>query len=151
MSGSAPGSGCLVGPKSGDAAADLNAVYARYLGLDCNGFAGNWSYENNGAVGPSTPVSDWAAASRVKFQRKSLPAVCKGDVIQYKNANHVAVIADVDAGTGRIYVVESCSETGCVGLQGEWHKIRHDGGNTFTIQQETRTREGHPVYIAPVL
>lgn len=142
----------LVAAKSGSAADDLADVYAKRLGLDCSGFVGNWARANGStAVGPETPVTDWAANSRVSFQRKSLAAVCPGDVIQYKNAGHVAVIAEVDRTGNRVFVIESCAETGCVGLQSEWHTIRHNSEGTFTIQQEARTRTDHPVHIAPVL
>lgn len=142
----------LVAAKSGSAADDLADVYAKRLGLDCSGFVGNWARANGStAVGPETPVTDWAANSRVNFQRKSLAAVCPGDVIQYKNAGHVAVIAEIDRARDRVFVIESCAETGCVGLQSEWHTIRHNSEGTFTIQQEARTRTDHPVYIAPVL
>lgn len=71
----------------------LQGVADAYIGLDCNGFVGNWAIYNvvPGASASYLPL-DWLSGRRL---RNSLAEIRPYDVVVWANGNHIAIIESV--------------------------------------------------------
>jgi len=89
---------------------DMNNYCRDYIGLDCNGFVGNYlKHEGLGNLGPSHKVSAFApAGSRVS----KMTDIRAGSVLVWTSGGHVAIVDEVDGfcradGTVHAMVAES--------------------------------------------
>ena len=73
----------------------LQKVADDYIGLDCNGFVGNWAIYNAvaGASASHLPL-DWISGRRV---RTTLAAIEQYDIVAWANGNHIGMIETVGA------------------------------------------------------
>ena len=73
----------------------LQNVCDTFLGLDCNGFVGNWlkKCDYSLRIGPNTRIQDILAARKVS--RMEIGDIQYADVIVWNNLSHVASIDDV--------------------------------------------------------
>jgi hypothetical protein len=103
----------------------------KYIGLDCNGFVGNYLRACGSDFGPSTEPLDFAPAG---WRRSKLIDVARRDVLSWTDKSHVAIIDDRDMGVvwvwhdhilteARVWVCESCGTTTVAG------DVHHDGLN----------------------
>jgi hypothetical protein len=76
----------------------LQNVCDAFLGLDCNGFVGNWlrKCDYTLRIGPNTRIKDILAARKVA--RMSIDQIQYADVIVWTNLSHVAAVDDVSGG-----------------------------------------------------
>lgn len=86
----------------------LQNVCDTFLGLDCNGFAGNWlkKCDYTLRIGPNTRIQDILAARKVA--RTSIDEIEYADVIVWTNLSHVAAIDDVPVeGVAKVNICQS--------------------------------------------
>jgi hypothetical protein len=89
----------------------IHRVVDQYIGLDCNGFVGNWAMAAGvrGATAQRAPL-DWLSHGRV---RRTLDEIRAGDVIVWHSGTHIAAVESTYAFTTGptprrdMYVVES--------------------------------------------
>ncbi len=131
-----------------------------YMGLDCNGFVGNYAQAIGSTLTPSTYIGDFA---KELYRRRTMETVQPNDVLVWPNYGHIAIIddtrpiqTDVKGNPTRdCTVVESTAANltgGGDGLQQSMYRLlsvnKHN--RRFTVE---RPRGGHhtEVYIAPLL
>jgi hypothetical protein len=134
---------CHAGPGAGagaglDAAAGIRQVADSYVGLDCNGFVGNWARMAGvrHATAQRAPL-DWLSHTRV---RRRLEDVSPFDVLVWANGCHIAVLENCDAPTAsarRRHAEVAESSTG--GIQLHPYVIR-------TVSTPTTVTRDHHTY-----
>lgn len=73
----------------------LQAFSDKYLGLDCNGFVGNYVQRARlSNLGPSNYPSEYFSRYR-RNMRKTLNDICAGDILVWANFQHIAIIDTV--------------------------------------------------------
>lgn len=104
----------------------LQAFTDKYLGLDCNGFVGNYVRRARlSTLGPSNYPSEYFSRHRKRL-RKTLNDVSNGDILVWTNMQHIAIIDTVlqlETGT-RVSVCQSTAG----GPQQGWYWLRSSGG-----------------------
>lgn len=89
----------------------------KYIGLDCNGYVGNWAKHNRVklggfGVGANTSLRDYAAKNQDK-KRTSVGDLRQGDVLVWVTNPHIALVEMVvDDGMGTFIVCESAKSLG---------------------------------------
>jgi hypothetical protein len=86
----------------------LQNISNEFIGLDCNGFVGNWLAAADGSLGlkPDTPPRYFRKPH--KTLRAKVDDIQLGDVVTWASGVHVAAIDDVpDAGNQNFYICQS--------------------------------------------
>ncbi len=104
--------------------------YKRNMGLDCNGFAGNYAKAIGAGYGPETFIPNFAPAGN---RRQMLDDILPGDVIVW-NPTHIATIQG-RRGDGDFDIVESNGETEVQGLGNTTRRLKETGSDSFKIQK----------------
>ena len=104
----------MLDPKK-DVAAQLQSICDKYIGLDCNGFVGNWATAN-GITRFNSQSAPADIASLYRNKRKSLDDIEDFDVLGFPN--HIAVVQSVGSLIGKdrlqVTVAESFGKMMCV-------------------------------------
>lgn len=145
-----------------DQAAGVRDYCDKYIGLDCNGFAGNYARATGRAKGPSTPIPSFAPKSDLRARIEDVQA---DDVMVWTDYSHITVIHSIDPVTtgpdGKpardCVVVESSAHnpskaalTQHGGLQHSTYSIRSVGADkVFAIERPKGDALIH-AYIAPL-
>jgi hypothetical protein len=133
----------LGGDPWGDKRMDLWRHCKSYIGLNCNGFVGNYA-RRIGVAGrsPSIGALDYAPANK---RRTSLGAIRANDVLVWTNGNHIAIIDRLNPG-GSFTVAESTADVD--GFCVSEYRVEDLQGDKFTVLPERGTKR--EVYIAPL-
>jgi hypothetical protein len=77
----------------------MQKITSEFIGLDCNGFVGNWAQKADHALKlePNTPPRGFY--DRHKTVRKAVDEIQAGDVVVWTNFCHIAAI-DTESGAG---------------------------------------------------
>lgn len=135
----------------GSLSATLADFYKRNMGLDCNGFAGNYAK----AIGHptfygETFIPHFAPPAR---RRRSLDEILPGDVIVW-DPKHIATIQG-RRDDGDFDIVESSGEPDVQGLGDSVRRLSHHGGDSFKVLKVypdgPRSTVGEPVFVATLL
>jgi hypothetical protein len=111
----------------------LATVCEKYIGVDCNGFVGNYGKENAlPRADPNLVPSLWKNVGPIDQWRSSVDAISPLDVLIWPHGAHIAIIDSVDNGLFTI-----CQSTGGGGPQ---TSARH------TITAAGKTAEGDPQF-----
>ncbi|MCU0229544.1 MAG: hypothetical protein MUF01_18085 [Bryobacterales bacterium] len=99
----------------------LQKMADRCMGLDCNGFVGNYTkrlgmMKADGHYGPNTPSSKYAADG---LMRESQDQVQARDVLIWDSPRHIAIVHSVCHPGDALLVTESASSLG--GLDTRWY------------------------------
>lgn len=153
----------LYDPKfASDPAAGVRDYCDKYLGLDCNGFVGNYARAIGKNKVPNTLIQQYAP---VEARRKRIEDVQANDVLVWTDFSHIAVIHSVETMTtgtdGKpardCVVVESsganlAQTTSTVngGLQNSTYSLRAVGSNKVFYAERPKGRMRNAVYIAPL-
>jgi hypothetical protein len=145
-----------------DPAAGVRDYCDKYIGLDCNGFVGNYARATGRAKVPNTPIGSYAPD---KVRRTRIEDVKADDVLVWPDNGHIAVIHSIDSLTtgsdGKpardCVVVESTagnpsggSKTKNGGLQHSTYSIRAVGKDKIFQVERPKGRGRSRVYIAPL-
>ena len=121
----------------GSLSATVADFYKRNMGLDCNGFAGNYAKAIGTSYGPETMIPSFAPAGK---RRQKLDEILPGDVIIW-NPTHIATIQG-RRGDGDFDIVESNGEPEVQGLGNTIRRLRETGSDSIKIQKVYPTRMG---------
>jgi hypothetical protein len=85
----------------------LQKISDGFIGLDCNGFVGNWLRRTDPVlkIGAETPVPSFFG--RRKSQRKAIEDILAGDVVVWAHGLHVAVIDQEAPGGAHYHICQS--------------------------------------------
>lgn len=110
----------------------LAAFYLANMGLDCNGFAGNYAVAvgARSELGPDVYISRFAPAN---MRRRKLDEIQPGDVIVW-DPHHIATIQGRRS-DGHWDIVESNDEPEVKGLGNTVRELKETGGDTFKIRK----------------
>lgn len=142
-----------------DSAAGVRDYCDKYIGLDCNGFVGNYARHIRAGKIPDSLISSYVAKDKL---RTKIEDVMPNDVLVWPDFSHIAIVDSIQRmGTGRdakpardCVIVESTgsnpsggSNTTKGGLQNSTYSIRSVTGNLFKVE---RPKNGplNNVYIA---
>jgi hypothetical protein len=129
-----------------------------YMGLDCNGFVGNYARATGSTLTPSTYIGEFA---KEPDRRTKLEDVKPNDVLVWPDYGHIAIIDSIDpiitgpkGTTARdCLVVESTAADltgGGDGLQQSTYRILSvDKHKKFTVERPKGGQHTH-VYLAPL-
>jgi hypothetical protein len=70
----------------------LQAICDEYIGLDCNGFVGNWLRKRDRSLGLGPQQDPHTVYNRRKIVRSSVDEVQYCDIVVWRNFSHVAAI-----------------------------------------------------------
>jgi hypothetical protein len=116
----------------------LQAFCDAYIGLDCNGFVGNYAQRVNSKLGPDhTPKQYY---EHRESRRTTIDDVVNLDVIVWENFTHIAII-DSFADLKTVRIVQSTGG----GPQMTEHGLKPVGKGLFLIQPPTKV--GGTVYV----
>jgi len=88
-------------------------VCEKYIGVDCNGFVGNYAVENSlPGGGPNTLPNDWSNVGPVNKWRSTVAEIQPLDVLIWPDGAHIAIIDSVKNGQFAV-----CQSTGPGGPQ----------------------------------
>ena len=76
-----------------DPAAGVRDYCDKYIGLDCNGFVGNYARATGKAKVPNTPIGSYAPD---KVRRTRIEDVKADDVLVWPDNGHIAVIHSIE-------------------------------------------------------
>ncbi len=101
----------------------LQKMADRCMGLDCNGFVGNYTrrlgmMKADGHYGPNTPTSRYASSG---LMRESPEQVQPRDVLIWDSPRHIAIVHSLSKPGDWLLVTESASSLG--GLDTRWYKF----------------------------
>ena len=108
----------------------LQNISNEIIGLDCNGFVGNWltQVDSSLKLGPNSRPRDVFACRRV--QRKSVDEIQGTDIVVWENFSHIAAIdAPSDAGVPRFNICQSAGG----GPRINEYSIKPTGKDTFRL------------------
>jgi GH25 family lysozyme M1 (1,4-beta-N-acetylmuramidase) len=109
----------------------VQAFYRAYIGLDCNGFAGNYARAVGGTkLQPETPIPQFSPSSK---RRRKLEEILPGDLVIW-DPHHIATIQGRRP-DGYFDIVESNDETEVEGLGNTVRELTETGGDSFKIQK----------------
>jgi hypothetical protein len=152
----------LYDKKIADEAAGVRDYCDRYIGLDCNGFVGNYARATGRAKGPSTPIPSFAPKHAL---RAKIEDVAADDVMVWPDYGHITVIDSIgqvangpDGKPARdCVVVESTAanpsggaSTAHGGLQHSTYSIRSVGADKIFVVERPKGGHRSKVYIAPL-
>jgi len=109
----------------GDLGASLKAFYLAHIGLDCNGFAGNYARAIGSKYGPETSILAFAPASK---RVKKVADVRPGDVMVWKDNKHITTIQGRRP-DGLFDIVESNGDNTVKGLGTSVWELKETGGD----------------------
>lgn len=145
-----------------DTAAGVKDYCDKYIGLDCNGFVGNFARDTGTGKEPNTPIYSYAPKGR---RRTKLEDVQRNDVLAWTDDGHIAIIDSISpvvTGPGGkptrdAVVVESTagnpsggSDTAHGGLQHSTYCLRAIGPDQICKIERPKGKGTAAVYIAPV-
>lgn len=113
-----------------------------YIGLDCNGFVGNWAAQNRIKVAGSNASANlslrYYAARNQDKKRRGLDEMRLGDVMVWITKPHIAAVEMVvqDDPQGRFIVVESSKSLG--GLRASFYRLTSITRQMEKFQKENR-------------
>jgi peptidoglycan hydrolase-like protein with peptidoglycan-binding domain len=122
----------------GSLSATLADFYHRNMGLDCNGFAGNYAKALGTSFGPESAIPSFAPPGK---RRRKLDEILPGDVIIW-DPTHIATIQG-RRDDGDFSIVESNGEAEVQGLGNTTRRLKETGGDTFRIQKVYPDRLGN--------
>jgi hypothetical protein len=145
-----------------DTAAGVRDYCDKYVGLDCNGYVGNFARELGTGKEPNTPIPSYAPKNK---RRTKIEEVQANDVLAWTDNGHIAIIDSIDpvstAADGKpardCTVVESTasnpsggSSTVHGGLQHSTYSIRSVGSDLVFKVERPKGKHRSSVYIAPI-
>lgn len=145
-----------------DSAEGVKDYCDKYIGLDCNGFVGNFARDTGTGKEPNTPIYSYAPKGR---RRTKLEDVQRNDVLAWTDDGHIAIIDSISpmftGPTGKptrdAVVVESTAgntSTGTAtahgGLQHSTYCLRAIGPDQICKVERPKGKGTASVYIAPV-
>lgn len=145
-----------------DSAAGVREYCDNYIGLDCNGFVGNFARAIGAGKEPNTPIYSYAPKGK---RRLKLEDVRANDVLAWTDNGHIAVIDSISPVTtgsdGKpardCVVVESTAgnpsggkDTIHGGLQHSTYSIRTVGSDQIFKVERPKGKSLSSVYIAPI-
>lgn len=145
-----------------DPVAGIRDYCDKYIGLDCNGFVGNFAREIGTTKEPNTPIYSYAPKGK---RRTKLEDVQANDILAWTDNGHIAIIDKIDAMTtgsnGKpardCVVVESTAgnpsaskATSHGGLQHSTYCLRSVGADQIFKVERPKGKGLSSVYIAAV-
>ncbi len=145
-----------------DPAAGVRDYCDKYIGLDCNGFVGNYARATGRTKTPDTPIGEYAPKSAL---RSRIEDVQPDDVMVWPDHGHITVIHSIDPVTtgpdGKpardCVVVESTAAnpsggtlTKHGGLQHSTYSIRSVGKDKIFHVERPKGKHVSRVFIAPL-
>lgn len=121
----------------------LQTIADTYLGLDCNGFAGNWLRlaDPHLRLGPQQRADD--VRRKAKATRKSLGEIEYWDVMCYTKNEHIAIVEKRAESPGRFWVVQSAGG----GPRMNEYSFLPAGTNAFRLGAPTKLDVGNAFYV----
>lgn len=147
---------------SGDPVAGIRDYCDKYIGLDCNGFVGNFAREAGTGKVPNTPIGSYAPKGK---RRTKLEDVQANDILAWTDNGHIAIIDKIEpmsvGSNGKpardCLVVESTAgnpsgskATAHGGLQRSTYCLRSVGSDQIFKVERPKGKGLSSVYIAPV-
>jgi hypothetical protein len=129
----------------GSLSESIKQFYYNNIGLDCSGFAGNYARAIGSKYGPDTPILSFAPAGK---RVKKLADVAPGDVLVWKNNQHIATLQG-KRDDGFWDVVESNGDPFVKGLGNTVWELK-DGKSEVIVSKVVKGKASSPsqVYIA---
>ncbi len=122
----------------------LQDFYHRAIGLNCNGFVGNFATAAGTGQSPRTSISAYAPPAR---RIKKIAEIQRGDVMVWKNGAHITLI-EKNLGGGQFNVVESASENGAEGLGPTKWEIKETGSDVLHATRIGAAGSVRDIYVA---
>ena len=119
--------------ESDDPQVVLQAFCDAHVGLDCNGFVGNFARKIR-APGLGPQISPAQFYQRRRATRHTLEDVLNLDVIVWADASHIAVVDSFDASLQHVSIVQSTGG----GPQMSMHGLVPQGNGLFRIAPPTK-------------
>jgi hypothetical protein len=145
-----------------DPAAGVRDYCDKYIGLDCNGFVGNYARATGRAKTPDTPINSYAPKTALRSRIEDVRA---DDVLVWTDFGHIAVIHSIEPlATGPdgkpardCVVAESTAgnpsggaKTVHGGLQHSTYSIRAVGKDKLFVVERPKGKGRSSVWIAPL-
>lgn len=88
----------------------LQNIADEFLGLDCNGFVGNWILLCDKSLGLTEQSNPPVVKNAAKKRRMSFKEIEEWDVVIWDNMSHIAVIEQTSDSTSRLTMIQSAGE-----------------------------------------
>ena len=89
----------------------LQNIADEFLGLDCNGFVGNWILLCDKSLNLTEQSNPPVVKNAAKKRRMSFKDIEEWDVVIWDNMSHIAVIEQtLDSTAGRLTMIQSAGE-----------------------------------------
>lgn len=152
----------LYDKKIADEGAGVRDYCDKYIGLDCNGFVGNYARTIGKSKVPNTPIGSYASKTNMRTKLEDVQA---DDVLVWTDHGHIAVIHSIEPlGVGPdgkpardCIVVEATAgnpsgspTTKHGGLQHSTYSIRRVGADHVFVVERPKGGSHSHVYIAPL-
>ena len=128
----------------------LQAFTDKYLGLDCNGFVGNYLKRTKLIKFDPNDYHPKDYYTHAKGVRKSLKAVSDGDLLVWANFQHIAIIDGFGSGgeysTHGGYSVNVYQSTSG-GPQESWHELMGDNAKNGLFSLSPASKVGGLFYL----